>query len=153
MESSRRRVLIVANRTAAAPDLIDAVKRHAEAQPTAFTLLIPGAREADWTLESALPLLERAARGPVARLTDDRDDPVEAVRVAVARDQHERILLSARRRGLPKRVEALGVPVEVIASPRQRSRGVVADGLGLSWPHCSLCRVSAVRARGRATRS
>jgi hypothetical protein len=42
MESSEpRRVLIVANRTAATPDLLDAVKRYAREQPTTFTLLIP----------------------------------------------------------------------------------------------------------------
>jgi len=126
MESSRRRVLVVANRTATTPDLMDAVKRHADEQPTAFTLLIPG--------------------------------EVDAVRAAVARDHYERIIVLTRprrvarwlRRDLPKRIEALGVPVEVF-TPQPR-RGAVADGLGLSWPQCSLCRVSEVEARGRAIR-
>ena len=158
MEPSRRRVLVVANRTAATPDLMDAVKRHAEAQPTAFALLIPDAGEADWTLELALPLLERAAGGPVAGLTGD-------LRVAVARDHYDRIIVSTRtrrvsrwlRRDLPTRVEALGVPVEVIAAA---GTGLPPARLGLSWPSgCSVCQLRAAtvntpgRARGRATRS
>lgn len=143
MESSRRRVLVVANRTAATPDLLDAVKRHAVEQPTTFSLLIPdaGKERADWTLELALPLLERAARGPVAALTGDSDDPLDAIRDAVARDRYDRIIISTLprqvsrwlRRDLPKRVEALGIPVEVI-TPRRSTRDVVAEATDIKFP-------------------
>ena len=141
--TASRSVLVVANRTAATPDLLAAVRRYADEQPTAFTLLIPDADDADWMLESALPLLERAARGPVAGLEGD----------TVGR--YDRVIASTRprwlRRDLPRRIEALGLPVEVIEAPR--SRDLTAADLGLSWPQCSLCRVSAARARGRASRS
>ena len=145
MESSHRRVLVVANRTAATPDLLDAVHRYALEQPTTFSLLIPDAgkaEHADWTLELALPLLERAARGPVAALTGDSDDPVDAIRDAVARDRYDRIIISTLprhvsrwlRRGLPKRVEAFGIPVEVITPGRQSTRDVVVEAANVKFP-------------------
>src|SRR3954454_13198437 len=68
LAASPQRVLVVANRTAATPDLVDAVRRHANRQPTTFVVLIPDAPRAehpDWTLELALSLLGRAARGRV----------------------------------------------------------------------------------------
>ena len=87
MESSQvRRVLIVANRTAATPTLLDRVKELARERPTTFSLLIPDAASAehtDWTLELALPLLERAARGPVEGLAGEGAEPFEAIRRAV----------------------------------------------------------------------
>jgi hypothetical protein len=123
--SERRRVLIVANRTAATPDLLDAVKRYAREQPTTFALLIPDAAKgehADWTLELALPLLQRAAGGAVEGLTGTSGDPFDAVRKVVSEGDYDGIIISTLprrvskwlRRDLPKRVAGLGVPVEVI---------------------------------------
>ena len=63
MESSRpTRMLVVANRTAAAPQLLDEIRRRSEAGLCEFSLLIPGVldrKAADRTLETALPILER----------------------------------------------------------------------------------------------
>ena len=145
MDAPRRRVLIVANRTAATPDLLSAVKRYAGEQPTTFSLLIPDAGKSDrtdWTLEVALPLLERAARGPVAGLTGDNDHPLQAIRDVVAAGRYDRILISTLprhlsrwlRRDLPKRVEALGIPVEVITPKQQSVRDVVAEATSTQFP-------------------
>ena len=130
MESSaqRRRVVIVANRTAATPDLLEAVKRYRREEPTTFALLIPDAprgEHTDWTLELALPLLERAARGSVEGLTGTSGDPFDAVRQVLADGSYDRVIISTLprrvskwlRRDLPTRVAALGVPVEVITPP------------------------------------
>ena len=143
MESSEpRRVLIVANRTAATPDLLDAVKRYAREQPTTFALLIPDAPKSehtDWTLELALPLLQRAAGGPVDGLTGMSSDPFDAVRKVVSEGDYDRIIISTLprrvstwlRRDLPKRVEALGVPVDVITPPGRAERDPDAGPLGV----------------------
>ena len=132
MESTpARRVLVVANRTAATPDLLEAVKRYRREAPTTFALLIPDAprgEHTDWTLELALPLLERAAGGPVEGLTGTSGDPFDAVRKVLEDGNYDRVIISTLprrvskwlRRDLPGRVKALGIPVEVItASERE----------------------------------
>ncbi len=128
MEASARRILVVANRTAATPTLLDEVKRRAQHGLTTFALLIPDApsrEHADWTLELALPLLERAAGSPVQGLTAEGDDVIDAIRSVVAGDQFDEILISTMpkrvsrwlRRDLPSQVKQLGLPVTVVTSP------------------------------------
>jgi hypothetical protein len=147
MESPRqRRFLVVANRTAATPDLLDVVKRYAREQPTTFALLIPDSpsrEHTDWTLELALPSLERAARGPVEGLTGASGDPFDAVRKELSEGTYDRVIISTLprrvskwlRRDLPRRVEALGVPVDVITPEgRQRVRELFSDTEGTGLP-------------------
>ena len=124
MESSQKRVLIVANRTAATPTLMEEIERRVRQEPTTFALLIPdspSAEHTDWTLELALPLLERAARGPVEGLSGS-SDPFEAIRDAVGQGNFDEIIISTLskkaskwlRRDLVRKVEGLGLPVTAV---------------------------------------
>ena len=111
-------------------DRLSLFKRLAGERPRAFSLVIPDAPTSghtDWTMELALPLLERAAGGPVEGLTGE-EDPFEAIRRAVADGAYDEIVISTLprrvsqwlRRDLPHRVETLGVPVTVVTPDQER---------------------------------
>jgi hypothetical protein len=121
------RVLIVANRTAPTPGLLQRVRARALEGPARFTLLVPRAywdpetEEAAITLELALPLLEDAAGSHVEGVIGDTD-PYVAVCDMLARETFDEIIVSTLpqrvshwlRRDLPARVEKLGLPVTVV---------------------------------------
>ena len=132
-------MLVVANRTAATPLLLDEVERRAEAGPCRFTLLIPDAEartEGDWTLDAALPQLERAAGGPVHGLVDG-PHPLESVYEALRAGDYDEVIVStlSRRfsrwlhRDLPGRIQSLGFPVTVVAPDGRRVDHRAAAGV------------------------
>jgi hypothetical protein len=129
---------VVANRTAATPRLLDEVDRRARAGPCSFALLVPDApsrKAADWTLEAAIPLLERAARGTVQGLAGGPDpNPFDAVERAIHEGDFDEIIVSTLpkqrskwlRRDLIRRIEGLGLPVTPVI-PRVKSVRATID--------------------------
>jgi hypothetical protein len=141
MESSAsRHVLIVANRTAATPALIETVRKRASEARCQFTLLVPrtfwdaDTEESAITLELAIPLLEEAAGSHVEGLIGD-SDPFAAVTGALEQADYDEIVIStlpARvshwlHLDLPARVQRLGLPVTVITA-RKADRNLTHAG-------------------------
>jgi hypothetical protein len=134
-----KRVLVVANRTAATPKLIEEVRACAARGPCTFTLLVPrpywdpDTDEAAATLELAIPLLSEAAGGPVEG-TMGGTDPFVAVRDTLAAEHFDEVIISTLpervshwlRRDLPHRVEQLGYKVTVVRAT-QAARRVLAQ--------------------------
>jgi hypothetical protein len=130
MDTARTtRVLVVANSTAATPRLLEHVRRRAKAAPCDFTLIIPGAHggnTANWTPETALRLLKRAARGR-AEAAPQGPSPFRSIQSVVRDGNYDEIIVSIRpprwskwlRCDLLHRIERLGLPVTAIL-PRGR---------------------------------
>lgn len=134
-DSSPSRVLIVANRTAATPALVEAVSERVDRGACSFALLVPqlavevefGDEEARKTLELALPLLEEAAGGTVTGMIGP-SDPFRAIERALVHEHFDEVIISTLpervshwlRRDLPARVERLGVPVTVVTARTAR---------------------------------
>ena len=110
------RVLVVANRTAATPALMEAVRERAARGPAIFTLLVPssahglhqlvdpedqGRSEAEDTIELALPLLEQAAGAPVEPMVG----VARAARGDPGRDQPARLRRADHLHAADARVE------------------------------------------------
>jgi hypothetical protein len=149
------RILVVANRTAVAPRLLEEVRRRAKDGPCEFTLLIPANRrhqEGDWRLETALPLLRRAAlHCPVEGLVSG-PDPYAAIRQAVETGNFDEVIVSTLRPGASRwlrrdllhRIDRLGLPVtHVMPHGKRPTSGEAFDtlletgaayGVGLAAP-------------------
>ena len=132
----KKRVLVVANRTAATHRLLEEVARRRKNGPCEFTLLIPDVhdrKKADWTLENAVPLLRRAAGGPVEGIVGGTD-PFTSVREAVRDGRFDEIIVSTLskksskwlRRDLVHKIEGLGLPVTAV-QPRQTIEQGITD--------------------------
>ena len=116
------RILVIANRTASTPRMLDEVTERARAGAS-FTLLIPPehAHHDDWSPKVALELMERAAGGDVASL-EPGDDPLDTVHRAVSDEEFDELIVCTApthlarwvHHDLPHRLQHLGLPVVVI---------------------------------------
>lgn len=132
------RVLIVAQRTATSPELLEAVRERAARGPCAFTLVVPAVahglhrvvnpedaprEETQAILERALPRLSEAAGGEVAGLVGV-PEPLSALMDAVNRDGCDEIIVSTLPRrlsrwlrlDLPHKAAGLGLPVTTVTA-------------------------------------
>jgi hypothetical protein len=132
------RVLVVANRTAATPGLLDAVRERSARGPCTFTLLVPhtssgmhrlvdpedqGISEAQQTVELAVPLLEQAAGSPVESLIGDAE-PLAAIQDAINLHGFDEIIISTLptrvsrwlKLDLPSKASGLGLPVTTVTA-------------------------------------
>jgi hypothetical protein len=144
--SSPTRVLVVANKTAATPALMQAVRDRAARGPTSFTLLVPNTAhglhkvtdpedhadksEAEHVIELAQPLIEEAAGSPVDTLIGD-PEPLAAIQDAVNLHGFDELIISTLptrvskwlKLDLPSKASGLGLPVTTVtASSRAEAK-------------------------------
>jgi hypothetical protein len=137
MESAAR-VLVVANKTAATPALLDAVRQRAAKGPCEFTLLVPNAthglhtlvdpedqsqNEAETVIELAIPLLEQAAGSPVDAMVGV-PEPLAAIQDAINLHGFDELIISTLptrvskwlKLDLPSKAAGLGLPVTTVTA-------------------------------------
>jgi len=140
------RVLVVANRTAATPALIEAVRERAARGPAVFTLLVPhfahglhkvvdapdtDTSESQEVLELAVPLLEEAAGGKVEGIVGD-PEPLAAIQDAINLHGYDEIILSTLpakvsrwlKLDLPSKARGLGLPLTHVEAKESSAANV-----------------------------
>ena len=145
MEAAAARVLVVANKTAATPALLEAVRQRAAKGPCEFTLLVPNTtrglhtlvdpedqsqNEAEAVIELAIPLLEQAAGAPVDAMVGV-PEPLAAIQDAVNLHGFDELIISTLptrvskwlKLDLPSKASGLGLPVTTVtASSRAEAK-------------------------------
>jgi hypothetical protein len=143
---SAARVLVVANRTAATPALLDAVRERAAKGPCEFTLLVPNTThglhtvvdpedqsrgEAETVIELAIPLLEQASGGPVDAMIGV-PEPLAAIQDAINLHGFDELIISTLptrvskwlKLDLPSKASGLGLPVTTVTATSRAEASV-----------------------------
>ena len=130
------RVLIVANKTAATPSLLEAVSKRALAGPARFSLLVPNpdhlvfdrisgnVHEGEQVLALAIPLLESAAQSPLSGRVANSPNAYDDIVGELASGEYDEIILSTLPHhvshwlhvDLPQRIAQLGYPLTTVTA-------------------------------------
>lgn len=129
------RILVIADRTAATPQLLAAIRSRADRGPAQFRLVVPNpaaaelhplhperhdkAAEAEFVLLEALPEIQEAAGGHVIGSISIRHDPMDAIEEILFSEPVDEIILSVVSHGLSRwlhqdlqhRLEHFGLPI------------------------------------------
>lgn len=103
------RVLVLTDRTAADPALLDAMRARAHRGPAQFRVVVPNPAPAEWhpmhperrdkaaeaerALEQALPAIEAAAGGAVIASVSIRHDPMDVIDAVIYHEPIDEIIL------------------------------------------------------------
>jgi hypothetical protein len=122
-------VLVVANKTAATPVLLDAIRARVERDGAVyFHLLVPNVPGGQAVVDRAVPLIEQAAHRPVTGSVSRREDPMDAIEEELHGGDFDEIILSTLPRSvsrwlhmdLPRRVAHLGLPLTIVVGEELR---------------------------------
>jgi uncharacterized membrane-anchored protein len=139
--SDEAAVLVVANKTAATPALLEAVRERAAAGPARFVLLVPNpdhlvfdrvgqdVTHGEQVLALALPLLREAAGAEVEGRVAHSPNAYDVVAAEVEAHVYDDVILSTLPHhvshwlhiDLPSRVADLGLPVRTVTAPHERT--------------------------------
>jgi hypothetical protein len=130
------RILVVANKTAATPALLEAVRERAAAGPVRFFMLVPNPDHlafdrntsdhprGDQVLAKALPVLEGSAGGEVSGRVANSPNAYDDIVDELEYDDYDEIILETPPShvshwlhvDLPERVKHLGVPLRTVTA-------------------------------------
>jgi hypothetical protein len=140
------RVLIVTDRNAATPALLNAVRQRARRGPAQFRVLVPNPAPAEWhpfhperrdkveeaerVLLRALPRIQEAADDAVRGRVSVRHDPMAAIEEMLHDEPFDEIILAVAvhrperwlHLDLPHRVAHLGLPVTTVTDDAPAAR-------------------------------
>jgi hypothetical protein len=135
------RLLVVLERSAATPELIEAIRARAERGPMQLRVVVPNpaagelhllhperhdkATEAEHALREAMPALELAAGGPVIGSVSVRHDPMDAIEDVLFSEPVDEIILSVTthhmarllHQDLAHRLHHYGLPITSLGDP------------------------------------
>jgi hypothetical protein len=139
---SPTRVLVVHDRTAATPVLLDAIRVRAARGAIEIRVLVPNPAPAEWhpahperhdkaeaaqrVLDHTLPLIQAAAGRTVEGVVSTRHDPMDAVEETLHDEAFDEIIVATAPHrlerwlhiDLPHRLAHLGLPVTTVIEPK-----------------------------------